>query len=224
MHWGATALLWGHIGGGAFGILSGAVALAARKGARVHRAAGAVFLAAMFVCYSIAFAVAPFLDEGRITNTIAAASALYLLVSGVSTARTREIARSRWHGFGLLIALAIVAVCLWFQYLGSKTPEGSIDGSPTQALFLFIVAGSVAAAGEAHVLMRGKLPENARIARHLWRMCFSLFIASGSFFLGQMQVMPEWLQGQPILFVLALAPLAMLLFWIIRIRIGANFR
>jgi uncharacterized membrane protein len=223
-HWGAAALLIGHVGGGAIGILSGAVALASRKGARVHRAAGAVFVLAMFVCYAIATIVAPFLTDGEVTNTIAGVSALYLLVSGVATARSRVIAASRWHGFGLALALAILAACLWFQYLGSRTPEGSIDGSPSEALIIFIIASAAAAGGEIHVLLRGRLPENARIARHLWRMCFSLFIAAGSFFLGQQQVMPVWLQGQPILFVLALAPLALLVFFIVRIRIGTSFK
>jgi uncharacterized membrane protein len=223
-HWGAAALLIGHIGGGAIGILSGAVALASRKGARVHRAAGAVFVLAMFVCYAIATIVAPFLTDGQVTNTIAGVSALYLLVSGVTTARSRVIAASRWHGLGLALAFAILAACLWFQYLGSRTPEGSIDGSPSEALIIFIIASAAAAGGELHVLLRGRLPENARIARHLWRMCFSLFIAAGSFFLGQQQVMPEWLQGQPILFVLALAPLALLVFFIVRIRIGKSFK
>ncbi|NWG93642.1 MAG: hypothetical protein HXY21_14220 [Parvularculaceae bacterium] len=223
-HGGAAALLVGHIGGGAIGILSGAVALAARKGARVHRAAGAVFVAAMFVCYAIATLVAPFLAEGQVTNTIAGASALYLLISGVATARTRVIAASRWHGAGFALALSILASSLWFNYRGSLTPEGSIDGSPPQALAIFIFAASVAAAGELHVLLRGRLPENARIARHLWRMCFSLFIAAGSFFLGQQKVMPEWMRGSPVLFILALAPLAALLFFIIRIRIGRSFK
>ncbi len=223
-HWGATALLVGHIGGGALGILAGAVALASRKGARVHRAAGAFFFAVMFVCYGIALVVAPFLSDGQVTNSIAGASALYLLISGVSTARSRAIVGSPWHVAGLLTALSIVGACLYFNYLGSLTPEGSIDGSPTEALVIFIVAAGVAAAGELHVLLRGLLPENARIARHLWRMCFSLFIASGSFFLGQQQVMPDWMRGSPVLIVLALAPLALMAFWIVRIRIGRNFK
>jgi len=50
-------------------------------------------------------------------------------------------------------------------------------------------------------------------------MCFSLFIASGSFFLGQMQVMPGWLRGSPLLFVAALAPLGFMVFWLIRVRL-----
>lgn len=223
-HWGADALLIAHIGGGAVGILSGAVALASRKGARIHRAAGAVFFVSMLVCYSVAFAVAPFLTDGPVTNTIAAASALYLLISGVASARSRVIAASPWHVAGLAVALTIGVACLYFNYLGSLTPEGSIDGSPTQALVIFIVASAIAALGELHVLLRGRLPENARIARHLWRMCFSLFIAAGSFFLGQQAVMPAWMRGSPVLIVLALAPLAAVIFWVIRIRIGRRFK
>jgi hypothetical protein len=39
-------------------------------------------------------------------------------------------------------------------------------------------------AGDARMLARGGVLGAKRIARHLWRMCFGLFIAAGSFFLG----------------------------------------
>jgi hypothetical protein len=34
------------------------------------------------------------------------------------------------------------------------------------------------------MLLRGGVVGTQRVARHLWRMCFGLFIAAGSFFLG----------------------------------------
>ena len=49
-------------------------------------------------------------------------------------------------------------------------------------------------------------------------MCFAFFIATGSFFLGQQDVLPQALRGSPILFVLALAPFAVMLFWLVRLR------
>ena len=49
-------------------------------------------------------------------------------------------------------------------------------------------------------------------------MCFAFFIATGSFFLGQQDVMPEAVRGSPILFVLAFAPFAVMLFWLARLR------
>ncbi len=49
-------------------------------------------------------------------------------------------------------------------------------------------------------------------------MCFAFFIATGSFFLGQQDILPAAVRGSPVLFVLALAPLAVMLFWLVRIR------
>jgi hypothetical protein len=42
----------------------------------------------------------------------------------------------------------------------------------------------LAALGDIRMLVRGGVLGTKRIARHLWRMCFGLFIAAGSFFLG----------------------------------------
>jgi hypothetical protein len=42
----------------------------------------------------------------------------------------------------------------------------------------------LAGAGDVRMLVRGGVFGAKRIARHLWRMCFGLFIAAGSFFLG----------------------------------------
>ena len=49
-------------------------------------------------------------------------------------------------------------------------------------------------------------------------MCFAFFIATGSFFLGQQKVMPAAVRGSPVLFVLAFAPFAVMLFWLVRLR------
>ena len=51
-----------------------------------------------------------------------------------------------------------------------------------------------------------------RLARYLWRMCFGLFIASGSFFLGQMKFLPQSLRILPLVGTLAVAPLVILLY------------
>jgi len=58
----------------------------------------------------------------------------------------------------------------------------------------------------------------------LWRMCLGLFIAASSFFIGQQQVMPVATQGSPLLFIPAFAPLALLIFWLFRVRTSRQFR
>ena len=49
-------------------------------------------------------------------------------------------------------------------------------------------------------------------------MCFALFIATGSFFLGQAKVIPQPLRIFPVLTVLALLPLVFMLYWLVRVR------
>ncbi|MDB5452392.1 MAG: hypothetical protein JWO33_970, partial [Caulobacteraceae bacterium] len=48
--------------------------------------------------------------------------------------------------------------------------------------------------------------------------------ATGSLFLGQQQVFPEPLRGSPILMVAALAPLAAMVFWLLRVRLARGPR
>jgi hypothetical protein len=50
-------------------------------------------------------------------------------------------------------------------------------------------------------------------------MCFALFIATGSFFLGQMKFIPEPVRIVPLLLVLAFAPIPFLGYWMWRVRV-----
>ncbi len=219
MHIGAATLLWAHIGGGVAGIATGAIALASRKGGKIHRAVGKVFFGVMLICYIVATAVAPFLDEGQRTNTIAGLMALYLLLSGWAAAQRPEITAGVWQVVGLIAAVTIGGAGAVFMQMGASDPTGTIDGSPPQAFVIFMVAGLFAAAGEINVLARRTLSGPARVSRHLWRMCFSLFIASGSFFLGQMQMLPDWMISSQAYLVLALFPVVAMLLWLVLVRL-----
>jgi len=48
--------------------------------------------------------------------------------------------------------------------------------------------------------------------------CFALFFAAASFFLGQQKVMPAFMHGSPLLYIPALAPLALMIYWLVRVR------
>jgi len=58
-----------------------------------------------------------------------------------------------------------------------------------------------------------------RLARHLWRMCFAMFVATGSFFLGQAKVFPEPIRIFPLLALLVVATLVVSFYWLWRVRI-----
>lgn len=221
VHLGAGALLWGHIGGGAAGLLSGVVALLAAKGGRLHRAAGNVFFVSMLIMAGIGGAVAPLLHD-RI-STVAGFMTFYLIATAWITARRRQ-GVSPFEVAGLFIAAAGVVSTLTLLWMAQQTPEGTLDGSPPQAFFIFSLVSTIAMLGDLKLVLRRGITGAQRIARHVWRMCFGLFVASGSLFLGQMQIFPEWLQDTPILYTTALAPLPFLIFWMLRVRLSKRYR
>jgi hypothetical protein len=84
------------------------------------------------------------------------------------------------------------------------------------------VISLLAAAADRKVIRQGMAGVD-RIRRHLWRMGAAMFFATGSFFLGQQKVMPNAVQGSPILIVLAVAPLALMIFWLFYVRLSPRF-
>ena len=214
MHLGADVLLVLHIAGGAIGIASGTIASLSKKGARVHRISGWIFFVSMATCYVIAAGVAPFLEEGWRTNTVAAVFSLYLLLSGVRAARVRCVTSGLEAQLGLLLAGSVTALGMLFAIQGAQDPTGTLDGSPPQAFITFILGGLAATADEARLLRRGELRGRARLARHIWRMCASFFYASGSFFLGQPQVFPAWFNATPLPSLLAFFPLFVMVWFL----------
>jgi hypothetical protein len=219
MHVGADIVLWTHIGGGAAGIVTGMVALASRKGGRIHRSVGALFFWVMLVCYGVAATVAPFMHVEQRTNTIAGLMALYLLLSGWSTVQRQEVKAGLWQIGGLVVALGIAGAGALFMQMGANSPTGTVDGAPPQAFVIFTVIGLIAMAGEINVLARRTISGPARLSRHLWRMCASLFIASGSFFLGQAQLLPDWVRANMIHLAMAFIPLVGMLVFLVLVRI-----
>lgn len=219
LHLGAAILLYLHIGGGALGIVTGMVASLSKKGSYVHRTAGKVFLLAMFVCYLIGALVSPFLESQQSTNFVASILALYLLISGVSAARRTRFEAGISEKIGVVVAVSIVVIGALFMVLAYQSPNGSVDGSPPQAYILFVIAASAALFDDIYALIRKKISNGKRIVRHLWRMCMSFFIASGSLFFGQMLLFPVWFQESLLPFLLGFFPLLVLITYLIKTAI-----
>ena len=206
------AVLYSHIGGGAVGLVSGAVALATRKGGRIHRASGNLFFAAMLVMSGIGFIVSPMLNDR--VSTVAGLMTFYLVVSGWLTVKRPPGVVGRLEMGAALIPLGVVIMGFVFIRMAAASSNGMVDGQPPQANYVFATVGAIALAGDAHLMLRRGLKGAPRITRHLWRMCVALLVASGSFFLGQERFLPKPLHGSPLLFIPVFAPLLLMLFWL----------
>ena len=211
-----------HIGAGSVGILSGAAALSVRKGERLHRMFGTVFFVSMLVMAVMATCLAVLIQQrGNVAGGIVA---FYLVATAWMTVRRKEGTTGPSDRIAFLLALAAGAMFLIWGMQASASPTGRLEGYPAPLYYIVGSFATFAAALDLKVILRGGISGVPRIARHLWRMCTALFFATGSFFIGQQKVMPAFMHGSPILFALGLAPLVVMIFWLIRVRFAKQFR
>jgi hypothetical protein len=215
VHTGAAALLALHVGGGAVGIVSGWVAILANKGGRLHRRAGNVFFVAMLIMAGVGAAVAPFLSEGQWTNTTAGVFTFYLVATAWMTVRRPAGEIGRFEIAAAAVPAGIVLMALALAAVFAATPR--IGGFTT--VFAFSAIAAIAAASDILMIRKGGLVGPARVARHLWRMGLALTIATGSFFVGQPEYIPEPFRGTIVPVLPVFGALGLMVFWLIRTRL-----
>jgi uncharacterized membrane protein len=212
-----SPLLIFHISAGLFALLSGTVAMIFRKGSRGHVVAGRVFVISMLSLAAAGAILA--VMKSQTGNVVGGIVTLYMVTTAWTTSRRRDGETGTLDSAALLVALAIGVWLLIYGFEAANSSTASKGGYP--AIFYFIWASVVllSGAGDLRMLLRRGVFGVQRITRHLWRMCFALFIASGSFFLGQQQVFPASWRGAPFWFVPALLPLLLMIFWLVRVRL-----
>jgi uncharacterized membrane protein len=170
-----------HIVAGGLAIILGGVALAASKGATLHRRSGLLFVCAMLTM-GISGSILALRQSLTNANVLGGFMASYFVITALTTVRPVS-AWTRWLNSAALlvvIALSIIEIFLGFKALAS--PGGTINGVPFFMLFFLATVTTLAAVGDVRMMRSVPLRAGPRLARHLWRMCFALFIAAGSFF------------------------------------------
>jgi len=206
-----------HIVAGALGILSGTLALYAVKGAGLHRKSGTVFVAAMLVMVATGALLAAL--GANWATVLQALLTGYLVTTGMLTMRQHSGGSTWLQRIAMPIAVAIGVTHLTFGVIALNSATGRMFGFPPPLFFTFGPIALLAAIGDVRVLRAGAPQGRRRLVRHLWRMCVALFIATASFFLGQAKVIPAPLRTTPLLLILALFPLAVMLYWLVRLHV-----
>ncbi len=207
---------WIHIIAGLLALASGAIALYAAKGSPLHRKSGMVFVIAMLLLTSSAVLMATFLSPNRL-NVVAGVTTFYLVCTALLTVRRPvEQARGLATGF-MLLALATSAYAFTLAFEAANSASGKVDGMPPQPLVVFGVIALLGALLDARMLWAGSLQGAHRLARHLWRMGFAMWIATASFFLGQAKFFPEPIRKSGLLAIPVLLVLVVMLYWLLRV-------
>lgn len=206
-----------HILCGSVGFLSGAVAISLRKGARGHALSGNAFVISMLTLAVTGMGLA--IVKSQPGNILGGALTLYLVFTAWRTARQRDRRIGIFDWGALLVVASLAATDLTAATVAARSSSGMVYGySPGP----FVFTGSIAllsAIGDARLLLGRVLSGTQRIARHLWRMCFALFIASGSIFLARQQLFPTFMRKSGALYALTFFPLIVMLYWLVRIRL-----
>jgi hypothetical protein len=196
-------------------MLPGFVAVFLRKGSRQHAIAGDVFVAAMLGLSASGVYLA--FMKSQPGNILGGSLTFYLVATSWLTARRRVGAPGLFDWGALLLVLAVAAFDVTYGIEAAISQTGLKHGySPGPYFFLGSVA-LIAVAGDIRMLLRRGISGSHRIARHLWRMCFALFIAASSIFLARAHVFPALLRKTGVLVFLSFLPLILMIFWLVRV-------
>ena len=210
-----------HILAGILVVFAGYVALYATKGATLHRKAWMVFVFAMLATAVFGMVISVLRDVAPAINVPAALLTSYLVITSLHTIRP-VAAESRWLDIGaLLVAVTLASLTFAVEAFANG---GTRKGMPAFPFVMFGTAGLLASVGDVRILRSGRLKGALRLARHLWRMCFALFIAAISFFIGQAQVFPKPIRIRPLLALPVVLVLVTMFYWLWRIRVKRSFR
>ena len=224
-----------HICAGSLGLLSGTAAICFRKGSARHALAGKIFVASMLTMAT--FAVYLAILKHQTSNIGGGILTFYLIGTGWLTARRRDGKTNRFDWVLLLIPL-VLGILTWMNGIAVvRSGANEQDGVPVGMTFFMGSVMLLAAVGDVRMLIGGGIVGAKRIARHLWRMCFGLFIAAGSFFMGPSnrplrllssvglgRHLPSAFFSTNVYLILTVTPLILLIYWLVRVRFTSWFK
>jgi len=208
-----------HIIAGLIAIAAGFVALYTVKGMKRHRKSGTVFVYAMLVLAGTGATIAAI--KSQPANVMGGLMSIYLVTTGVLTLRARDGAMRVIDAASLAAAIALAFLSTRLAFEIARSPTGTMNGLPPAPLFAFAAVATLGAIGDLRVILTRGLQGTQRIARHLWRMCFALFIAAGSFFSIRervLRIFPEPLATAPMRALPIVLLFGAMFYWLWRVR------
>ncbi len=211
-----------HIVAGTLGMLSGFVAVFLLKGSRRHALAGIVFVVAMLTLSGTGVFLA--ILKSQPGNILGGTLTFYLVATSWRTAKRRNGTNGilDWGAFLMILVIAAVeGIC---AVEAATSPSGMKYGYLAGPYVMLGTVAALAATGDIRMLFRGGISGAQRVTRHLWRMCFALFIAASSIFLARQHIFPAVMRKTGALWFLSFLPLILMIFWLIRVRFGNTYR
>ena len=201
-----------HVAAGGLALVLGALALLVKKGGTIHRRSGLLFVYASLVM-GISAAILGNVGGGLMT--------VYFVVTALTTVRPVSPWTRRINVAALAVAVGLALLDILGGVKAFNSPRGVLNGVPFLMLFFIATVMILAAIGDVRIMRFGVPRGGPRLARHLWRMCFALFIAAGSFFSIRERVakiLPEPFTTAPMRTLPILLIFGAMFYWLWRVR------
>jgi uncharacterized membrane protein len=200
-----------HVAAGGLALVLGAVALSVKQGGSIHRRSGLLFVCAMVVMGISA----------AILGNMGGLMTVYFVGTALTTVRPVSARTMTFNAAALMLAVGLALLTIVGGVQAFNSPGGVLKGVPFPMLFFMAAVMLLAAAGDVRIMRHGALRGGPRLARHLWRMCFALFIAAGSFFSIRervAKVLPEPFTTAPMRALPILLLIGAMFYWLWRVR------
>lgn len=152
-------------------------------------------------------------------NVVAGLTTFYFVVTGWLTVRPLARAQAAVDRVGIVLALVVSAIA--FAAGVELARRGRPEAAPS---FVFGILGLPGAAGDVRMVRGGSAPGPRRVMRHLWRMCFAMWVAAASFFWGPPNRVPEIIRIPALQAVAVLMPIAAMAYWRWKLRTRKSLR
>ena len=145
----------------------------------------------------------------------------YFVVTALTTVRPVSPWTRGINVAALAVAVGLALVDIVGGVEAFNSPGGFRNGVPFLMFFFLAAVMILAAIGDVRIMRFGMPRGGPRLARHLWRMCFALFIAAGSFFSIRERVatiLPEPFTTAPMRALPILLVFGAMFYWLWRVR------
>ena len=210
-----------HVAAGGLAMIFGYVALFAKKGGTIHRRSGMFFVCAMLVMATSGSILGLSKNGAADGNWLGGLMTAYFVGTALTTVRPV----SRWtRGIdvaALAVALGVAFINIVSGVIAYNSPQRGLNGYSFLMYFILATVPILAATGDVRIMRSGVLRGGPRLARHLWRMSFALFIAAGSFFSIRERVakiLPEPFTTGPMRALPIVLLFGAMIYWLWRVR------
>lgn len=200
-------------------VISGVIALISTKGSNIHRKSGRFF--ALSLCVMAAVIVTTAFLASHLVSTLGitfTALACYLVLTSWATVRAPSATLDQFSYVAPIVAGAIGMIALYWGSMAALGYEEVDDDIPVAAYFVFSGLAFLSACGDVATILKGGAVGAQRLARHIWRMCFALYLFTATLFTGPGSVVfSEQIRGSWVFMMPELSVLALSLYWLTRV-------